>query len=178
MKLLYFLISFVVIYFFVDARPGSVLSLNELTEFSDCVLPVENQALIDIVKLTTQSTGGGKKGNPTGPVTAEALVNRDGPARAPAVVGSVLTTHDKAVRQARRQQAPANNTSSAAASADGLFSASASAAGEAKATSGVGDGSKPFDQMNTIAAHVLTNLTCSMRFEGSLSTRDIDAPLH
>lgn len=28
---------------------------------------------------------------------------------------------------------------------------------------------KPFDQMNNIAANLLTNLTCSMRFEGSLN---------
>ena len=33
----------------------------------------------------------------------------------------------------------------------------------AAASGGIGDGSKPFDQMNTIAAHLLTNLTwCDM----------------
>ena len=29
--------------------------------------------------------------------------------------------------------------------------------------------SKPFDKMNNIIAHLLSNLTCSMRFEGSLN---------
>jgi tubulin epsilon len=29
--------------------------------------------------------------------------------------------------------------------------------------------SKPFDKMNTIIAHLLSNLTCSMRFEGVLN---------
>ena len=92
---------------------NSMLSLNELANHADCVLPIENQALIDIceeagtMKKRGAQLGGGK------------------------VVTSTLSDSNNR-----------NNKQKA------------------------GDG---FDAMNTIAAHVLTNLTCSMRFPGSLN---------
>jgi hypothetical protein len=153
------------------------LSLNELTEFSDCVLPVDNQALIDIVNLTTKTTSGSNNGSSgsSKQITAEALVNRDISKR-PMVTGSVLDTHDKQVRLARKKHAQ-EAAAAAAAGADeddmdderrGDAQADSGSAKPtttvAAAASGVGDGSKPFDQMNTIAAHLLTNLTCSMRY--------------
>lgn len=82
----------------VTSPYNSILSLNELTQHSDCVLPLENQALYDMCQLVNSLE---KKKD---------------------VVRSIS-----------------------------------------------GEDSKPFDQMNDIAASILTNLTSSMRFEGSLN---------
>ena len=78
---------------------NSLLSLNELSENSDCVLPIENQALYDMCKFVNSLE---KKKDVTSTLSKE-------------------------------------------------------------------EDSKPFDQMNDIAATLLTNLTSSMRFEGSLN---------
>jgi len=77
---------------------NSILSLNELSQYSDCVLPIENQALFDMCKF----------------------------------VNSLEKKKDM-VRTLATEE------------------------------------TKPFDQMNDIAATMLSNLTSSMRFEGSLN---------
>ena len=93
---------------------NSMLSLNELARHADCVLPIENQALMDIcaeagtMKARGEHNGGGH------------------------IVTSTLS--DGGLGAARKKKKH--------------------------------DG---FDAMNNIAAHVLTNLTCSMRFPGSLN---------
>ncbi|KAL9652838.1 hypothetical protein ABK040_010870 [Willaertia magna] len=84
----------------VTSPYNAILSLNELTEHSDCVLPIENQALFDMCQMVNSLT---KKKDVIKTVTQET------------------------------------------------------------------EESKPFDQMNDIAASLLSNLTCSMRFEGSLN---------
>ncbi|KAE8602663.1 hypothetical protein XENTR_v10014076 [Xenopus tropicalis] len=42
---------------------NSVLAMKELTEHADCVLPIENQALVDIVNKINQMANTGKLGN-------------------------------------------------------------------------------------------------------------------
>ena len=73
---------------------NSVLALNQLIHYADCVLPIDNQSLLDISKYSRRDEAKKKKKN----------------------------VHEN-----------------------------------------------PFNDMNRIAAHLLTNLTCSMRFEGALN---------
>eukprot|EP01028_Stygiella_incarcerata_P002705 TRINITY_DN1514_c0_g1_i5.p1 TRINITY_DN1514_c0_g1~~TRINITY_DN1514_c0_g1_i5.p1 ORF type:complete len:401 (-),score=81.63 TRINITY_DN1514_c0_g1_i5:1350-2552(-) len=89
----------------VTSPYNSVLAMRELVEHADCVLPVENQALIDIINRLNQPK-----------------------VRTMAKSGSVVTDDPDSKKP-----------------------------------------SKPFDQMNALAAHLITNLTSSMRFEGSLN---------
>ena len=103
----------------------SVLSLHQLIEHADCVLPVENEALLDICA---------KAGIPT----------KD------AVKGSSL----------------ADVPGSSSSGGGGSGGAGAGAGGRSEGGSGEGTA---FDAMNNIAAHLLTNMTASMRFEGSLN---------
>ena len=100
----------------VTSPYNSVLALHQLSEFADCVLPVENQALADICRRVSERA------------------------------------KDKA-SPARVQQTPFDaSTHSGAVTAGGAASRS-----------------KSFDEMNNIAAHMLTHLTASMRFQGSLN---------
>ncbi|ESP03419.1 hypothetical protein LOTGIDRAFT_224456 [Lottia gigantea] len=46
----------------VTSPYNSVLAMRELTEHADCVLPVENQALVDIVNKISQAIPSGKTG--------------------------------------------------------------------------------------------------------------------
>ena len=84
---------------------NSVLSLNYLINDADCVLPVDNESLIEIVnKVKSQNKKTSKN-----------------------IFGNKNDINEK--------------------------------------------GKKPYDEMNSIIAHLLSNLTCSMRFEGTL---DVD----
>ncbi|KAK5880600.1 hypothetical protein CesoFtcFv8_023611 [Champsocephalus esox] len=46
----------------VTSPYNSILAMRELTEHADCVLPVENQSLVDIVKKIKHMSHGGKPG--------------------------------------------------------------------------------------------------------------------
>jgi len=81
---------------------NSVLAMKELTEHADCVLPVDNQALMDIL--------------------------------------AKIETSRQRVKDVKDDVADLTN-----------------------------DKRKAFDKMNNIIAHMLNNLTCSMRFEGMLN---------
>ena len=84
---------------------NSVLSLNHLINYADCVLPVDNESLIEIVnKVKNQNKKTSKN-----------------------IFGNSKELNEKA--------------------------------------------KKPYDEMNSIIAHLLSSLTCSMRFEGTL---DVD----
>ena len=84
---------------------NSVLSLNHLINNADCVLPVDNESLIEIVnKVKSQNKKTSKN-----------------------IFGNKNDINEK--------------------------------------------GKKPYDEMNSIIAHLLSSLTCSMRFEGTL---DVD----
>ena len=84
---------------------NSVLSLNHLINYADCVLPVDNESLIEIVN-------------------------------------NVKSQNKKTSKNIFGKNNDINEKSK-----------------------------KPYDEMNSIIAHLLSNLTCSMRFEGTL---DVD----
>ena len=51
---------------------NSVLSVRELCEYADCVLPVENQALMDIVQLARNTSGKTVRASITGSASSSA----------------------------------------------------------------------------------------------------------
>eukprot|EP00802_Teleaulax_amphioxeia_P020469 Tamp_20756.p1 GENE.Tamp_20756~~Tamp_20756.p1 ORF type:complete len:340 (+),score=36.55 Tamp_20756:76-1095(+) len=99
----------------VTSPYNSVLALHHLSEYADCVLPLENQALADICRRVSQRA-------------------------------------EESKTPAHRSQASDACRQSGAVTAGGAASRA-----------------KSFDEMNNIAAHMLTHLTASMRFEGSLN---------
>lgn len=134
----------------VTSPYNSALALNQLSEFADCVLPVENQALADICRRVSQRA-------------EESLKVSRSLARSISLSLSFISlslfylflslalmhTHTQAARPAHRSQ-----------EADASHQSGAVTAG------GAASRAKSFDEMNNIAAHMLTHLTASMRFEG------------
>ncbi len=105
---------------------NSVLSLNQLIQHADCVLPIDNQSLIEICTRVENETQKENKSIFNKNSLSKNLINKN-----------ILTT---------------NNSSSSKNSNNNLNS-----------------NPKPYDKMNSIIAHLLCNLTCSMRFEGTLN---------
>jgi tubulin epsilon len=98
---------------------NSILSLNQLINNADCVLPIDNQSLIDICnKVESETSKEGKS-----------------------IFKSGNSTQNKNILDADSN-------------------------GVKQVSSGK---KKPYDKMNSIIAHLLCNLTCSMRFEGTLN---------
>lgn len=66
----------------VTSPYNSVLAMHELTEKADCVLPIENQALVDIVNKIGQSVPSAKLGkrvyNASGVKAGCAIIDGDG----------------------------------------------------------------------------------------------------
>jgi tubulin epsilon len=87
---------------------NSTLSLNQLIQHADCVLPVDNQSLIDICNRVDTETSKENK--------------------------SIYTKNKTILEVSNSNQKK-----------------------------------KPYDKMNSIISHLLCNLTCSMRFEGTLN---------
>jgi len=99
---------------------NSVLSLNELIEHADCILPIENQALINICsRISTRKD-----------ITQS---QSRGLGKVPRKYGSTILHKPKKSKKHKEEKY------------------------------------KAFDDMNTVAANLLCNLTCSMRFEGNLN---------
>lgn len=162
----------------------SILSLRELTERADCVLPIENQALMNIVQRVHAQGGpsrGRQDGRHTTPVTAQELVARGGALASRSSAGrggdavcprsAVTETHRArmAARRAGRGGKRADAGSGAPASrGSGLSAARAgrSAEGGAGAAAGGGEGAaqrsgasakaEAYDEMNNIAAHLVS----------------------
>ncbi|GLD98520.1 hypothetical protein PINS_up007217 [Pythium insidiosum] len=133
---------------------NSVLSLRELVEHADCVLPIENEALVDIcAKLpprngTEASAGqriveGSRLADSVDLKELECLYKR-----------STADKEADAARLHRKTRRPA-----APVVAKNMTATSIQAR----------QGSSAFGEMNNIVARLLTNLTSSMRFEGSLN---------
>uniref|UniRef100_K3WV56 Tubulin/FtsZ GTPase domain-containing protein n=1 Tax=Globisporangium ultimum (strain ATCC 200006 / CBS 805.95 / DAOM BR144) TaxID=431595 RepID=K3WV56_GLOUD len=114
----------------VTSPYNSVLALRELTEHADCVLPIENEALMDMCAKIDKSSSSS--------VQFSSLADTSMSLSTPAVVnGSRLSDHIDL--KALEHLSKPNQASSA------------------------------FGEMNNIVARLLTNLTSSMRFEGSLN---------
>lgn len=149
---------------------NSVLALRELTEHADCVLPIENEALMDMcakMDRATASSGGvqfsslADTGLPSSSSAGSAIVN-----------GSRLSdsidlrelehlymkggggSKRSAPAQSSKKRAATNTTTTTAAKPKSKQASQATSA---------------FGEMNNIVARLLTNLTSSMRFEGSLN---------
>lgn len=103
---------------------NSILSLNQLINNADCVLPIDNQALIDICNKVDSET---KKTDSKIYKTKNIL--------------DVNAINSKGKQTNNNLNIAINDKSE----------------------------KKPYDKMNSIIAHLLCNLTCSMRFEGSLN---------
>ena len=86
---------------------NAVLSLNQLIENADCVLPIDNQSLLEICQSVEKNDKNNK--------------------------GKNIFNNKEKLNENKEK--------------------------------------KPYDKMNSIIAHLLSNLTCSMRFEGTL---DVD----
>jgi len=94
---------------------NSVFSINELLKCADCVLPIDNQALVNMFQKIEQ----------------------------PLVKKNAQDSIEEIVK---------------------VKGSKATEIGDEKKKK-----LKAFDQMNNVIAHVLSNLTCSMRFEGTLN---------
>ena len=134
----------------VTAPYNSVLALNQFRLFSDAVLPVDNEALVDIVNRMYKHNH-----SPIG--AASAALSPAQQQQLAAGVGRVL---DAAAMPDLGVPAGADP----AAAGNSATSAAAAAAAAEKAQRG-----KAFEDMNGIAAHLLTSLTASMRFPGALN---------
>ncbi|KAE8886837.1 hypothetical protein PF005_g20600 [Phytophthora fragariae] len=132
----------------VTSPYNSMLALRELTEHADCVLPIENEALMGLcakIDRGTSSFG-----------TLEAREHKS----ARVVDGSRLTDNVD-LRQLEKFYK----------SGKGPPAAGARQAKKKVGAAGPGPTQKAsaFGEMNNIVARLLTNLTSSMRFEGSLN---------
>lgn len=102
---------------------NSMLAMRELTEHADCVLPLENQALIDMCGLVSRLKSKQRTVRTLDPDSYSS--------------GDILMGNAQAAKRGSN------------------FNQSEE---------------RPFDQMNNIAARLITDLTSSMRFEGNLNT--------
>ncbi|GAB5361502.1 hypothetical protein AAMO2058_000718500 [Amorphochlora amoebiformis] len=96
---------------------NSVLSLDQLIQHSDCVLPIENQALMDICSRIDSKR-------------------------------ACRTDTRSSVNESKYDSTLLNKSAKRGSTPERY---------------------RAFDDMNTIGAHLLCNLTCSMRFEGHLN---------
>ncbi len=134
---------------------NSVLAINELVQHSSCVLPIENQALMDMCSKITKTKDKGFAG------TIASLRGSNRQSKS-----SSLIDMPPIVNKWKAN----NNGNSDRRSQSSHQSQRNSNSNTTKTNVKVPmDGSKPFDAMNNIAAHLLTSLTSSMRFPGALN---------
>ena len=131
---------------------NSVLAINELVQHASCVLPIENQALIDICsRIETPGSAA------TGRHNKDFWSTRLSGSRVSSNFGSGVKRKSGSslvdMPKIGRSRKPGDPSAAA-----GVRGAGSAATEE-----------RPFDAMNNIAAHVLTGLTSSMRFPGSLN---------
>ena len=114
----------------VTSPYNSMLSLSQLIQHADAVMPIHNQALIDICEKINKPRGAGSAASAAGASSSSSSSSK-------AEKSSLLDLSSGDPAAARRA---AKHQKRAA-----------------------------FDDMNTLAAQLLTSLTCSMRFEGPLN---------
>jgi len=114
---------------------NSILSLDKLINNADCVMPIDNQSLLDICSSAEQKFKEGEK--------KHFSTNNVFDFNAKLKVANKKTT--KEIKDDVQVLVP-----------------------DKKKIYDVNN-KKPFDKMNSLVAHLLCNVTCSMRFEGSLN---------
>jgi tubulin epsilon len=177
---------------------NSILSLNQLINCADCVLPIDNQSLIDVCERVETDT---KKENSRSALGNVNNVNSNYSNNYNS--GSILNSNknvlefgknNAGVKQknyvmenknniGKGNSINSNNTNNLNANnknAD-LININNTNNNNNANTNNIqnkkkselvdlnNSKKKPYDKMNSIIAHVLCNLTCSMRFEGSLN---------
>ncbi|TMW58740.1 hypothetical protein Poli38472_010299 [Pythium oligandrum] len=129
---------------------NSILSLHQLTEHADCVLPIENEALADLcAKIPSSSAASSAES--AAPITEGSRLNE----------GIDLRALEHLYRSGKAAPSAANQKKKRSA-ANLTKAMTAVNITSRQATSAFGD-------MNNIVARLLTNLTSSMRFEGALN---------
>lgn len=149
----------------VTSPYNSVLALHQLTEHADCVLPIENEALFDLCAKMDKRSG-----------PSAGTTSLDGPPSR-IVDGSRLSDSvdlkalEHLYKGGRDPPSASSSTKGTAAKTskkrEKLLATVAGAAGANARGSNKPRGA--FEDMNNIVARLLTNLTSSMRFEGSLN---------
>ncbi|TYZ57632.1 hypothetical protein PybrP1_003384 [[Pythium] brassicae (nom. inval.)] len=150
---------------------NSVLALRELTEHADCVLPVENEALVDMcAKIDKSSASSARPG-----VGFSSLADT-GYAASTSAAGAIargsrlsdsidLRELEHLYRAGGREPRSSKPTSSK----NHTVSAGSTGAFRSQTAKPVQQATSAFGEMNNIVARLLTNLTSSVRFEGSLN---------
>ncbi|GMF62904.1 unnamed protein product [Phytophthora fragariaefolia] len=137
----------------VTSPYNSMLALRELTEHADCVLPIENEALMDLCAKIDRGTSSAKGLSGFG-----TLAGTESEAR---VVDGSRLTDCMDLRELEKFYKSGKEPPLAATRPARKKSAAAHPGAQKKTSA--------FGQMNNIVARLLTNLTSSMRFEGSLN---------
>jgi len=149
---------------------NSILSLNQLINCADCVLPIDNQSLIDVCERVEADT---KKDNKSSLNSINNLNNKNILEFGKNNVASKQKNYVMENKNNLKGNNNFNNKNSELISNISLNSNNNQVPNNNKKKSELVDLSggkkKPYDRMNNIIAHVLCNLTCSMRFEGSLN---------
>mmetsp|Transcript_26801 Transcript_26801/g.46495 ORF Transcript_26801/g.46495 Transcript_26801/m.46495 type:complete len:599 (-) Transcript_26801:63-1859(-) len=181
----------------VTSPYNTTLALRVLINSAHCVLPVSNDALVSICnqissrdanganqasltdlpqderpRRTCSSAGQqntssrrpphppGKSGSPQAGI--EARGNAEAPSR------SRRNSHSAPPSKRMGQSSQQNEGTATHSEASNHAARDVPAGGAAASLGGIGV-EKPFDRMNSLVAHLLNNLTSSMRFEGSLN---------
>ncbi|GMF38600.1 unnamed protein product [Phytophthora lilii] len=136
----------------VTSPYNSMLALRELTEHADCVLPIENEALMDLcAKIDKGTSAVGLSGFGDLAVTDNSPRIMDG---SRLTDGVDLKELEKFYKSGKGPPAAAAKQAKKKAMGTRLVAQQKTSA---------------FGEMNNIVARLLTNLTSSMRFEGSLN---------
>lgn len=154
---------------------NSILSLNQLINNSDCVLPIDNQSLIDVCERVDLDT---KRENKNSTLNINQnnsnLNNKNILEFGNLNLGKNKSSLSNKNIHNTKNKDNKNPNSNDYINVDSIVSEykknqeNISAAGKNNKIE-MNSKKKPYDRMNSIIAHVLCNLTCSMRFEGSLN---------
>ena len=154
---------------------NSVLALRELAEYASCVLPVENQALLDLCGRAENASAGTRDRGKARPRPSSGGGGGAAAGSAGSASGRGSGTMQRLARRGPIRRIVRSSTGPVRSGSTLCDSGRRSDRGGGGGGTGGGvragrsDDGKPFDKMNNIAAHLLTNLTSSMRFEGSLN---------
>jgi len=133
---------------------NSVLSVSELIEHADCVLPIENQALLEIVERVGPSISSASAHLPQSKKPNLSRAHLVQPNRAVQKQPAMLSS------QIHLKQ-PLSSASRTIPSFVPVPRMGRPLISEQK--------SRAFDDMNTLGAHLLADVTCSIRFAGPLN---------
>lgn len=162
---------------------NSVLALRELTEHADCVLPIENEALMDMCAKIDRSGASSARDAVGFSSLADTSYAASTSATGAIVNGSRLSDSidlrelEYMYRAGREPPSPHSGararsqkpTPSKKPTASAGTRAGSNVGGLRRTTGKPSQASSAFGEMNNIVARLLTNLTSSVRFEGSLN---------